>query len=239
VTAPRPVVGVTTYREQARWGVWDEVADLLHAAYARALEQAGAAVVLLPPGDPDAAATVVGRVDGLVVAGGADVSPERYDAEPHPRTTATRPDRDAWELALLDEAARRDLPTLMVCRGMQLEAARVGGVLDQHTPDVVGHEEHSPGGDRFGALEVRTAEGSRVRAAEGDSLAAHCHHHQSVRTHPGFMATAWAPDETVEAMEVPGDRFCVGVQWHPEMGRDQALFAALVAAAARWSRKAR
>jgi putative glutamine amidotransferase len=231
VTAPRPVVGVTTYREQARWGVWDEVADLLHAAYARALEQAGAAVVLLPPGDPDAAATVVGRVDGLVVAGGADVSPERYDAEPHPRTTATRPDRDAWELALLDEAARRDLPTLMVCRGMQLEAARVGGVLDQHTPDVVGHEEHSPGGDRFGDIAVTTVPGTTVAGLVGNEQLVRCHHHQSVRTHPGLVAAAHAGDGTVEALEHPGRRFWVAVQWHPETQGDVGLFRGLVAAA--------
>ena len=105
-----PVVGITTYREQARWGVWDAPADVLHAGYAQALEAAGAAVVLLPPGNPAHAAVVLDRVDGLVVAGGADVGPERYGADPHPRTVNTRPDRDAWELALLGEAAARDLP---------------------------------------------------------------------------------------------------------------------------------
>ena len=97
---------------------------------------------------------------------------------------------------------------------------------------MVGHDEHSPGGDAFGRLSVRTLHGSRVAAAEGETVGAQCHHHQSVREHPGFVATAWSPDEIVEAMEAPGDRFCVGVQWHPEMGRDQALFSALVAAAA-------
>ena len=110
-------------------------------------------------------------------------------------------------------------------------AVAAGGSLDQHTPDVVGHDDHSPGGDAFGRLAVRTSAGSRVRAAEGEVVQADCHHHQSVRSHPGFEATAWAPDETVEAMEAVGDRFCVGVQWHPEMNRDQALFTALVAAA--------
>ena len=240
-TATRPLVGLTTYREEAAWGVWRHRADVLHTDYADAIVAAGGVPVLLPPasGSDISARSVVARLDALVISGGADVDPARYGEEPHERTAGWREDRDAWEVALLAAADEVGLPVLGVCRGMQLMAVAAGGALDQHTPDVVGHEEHSPGGDRFGALEVRTAEGSRVRAAEGDSLAAHCHHHQSVRTHPGFMATAWAPDETVEAMEVPGDRFCVGVQWHPEMGRDQALFGALVAAAARWSRKAR
>ena len=111
-------------------------------------------------------------------------------------------------------------------------AVAAGGALDQHTPDVVGHDEHSPGGDVFGGSRCAPPTGRACRAAEGESMVAQCHHHQSVRSHPGYVATAWAPDETVEAMEAPGDRFCVGVQWHPEMGRDQALFSALVAAAA-------
>ena len=91
VPVSRPVVGISTYREQAQWGVWDEVADVVHAAYTRAVEAAGGAVVLLPPADPAMAADVVGRLDALVIAGGADVGPERYDAEPHPRTGGVRP----------------------------------------------------------------------------------------------------------------------------------------------------
>lgn len=226
-----PVVGITTYREQARWGVWDELADVLHAAYAQTLEAAGAAVVLLPPGDPERAATVLDRVDGLVVAGGADVDPARYDAEPHSRTTAVRPDRDAWELALLDVAAARDLPTLMVCRGMQLEAARVGGSLDQHTPEVVGHERHSPGGPEYGEITVTTVPGTRLAILIGESTTVRCHHHQSVREHPGLAVGARADDGTVEALEHPDRTFWLGVQWHPETLADVGLFEGLVAAA--------
>ncbi|MGY2874941.1 putative glutamine amidotransferase [Marmoricola sp. URHA0025 HA25] len=226
-----PVIGITTYREQARWGVWDEIADLLHAAYAQTLEAAGAAVVLLPPGDPSRAATVLSRLDGLVVAGGADVDPERYAEPRHPRTGGIRPDRDAWELALLDVAAERDLPTLMVCRGMQLEAARVGGALDQHTPDVVGHERHSPGGPVYGEIEVATVPGTALAALIGDAQRVHCHHHQSVREHPGLVVGARADDGTVEAVEHPGRRFWIGIQWHPETLADVGLFQGLVVAA--------
>jgi putative glutamine amidotransferase len=226
-----PVVGISTYREQARWGVWDEPADVLHAAYAQTLEAAGAAVVLLPPGDPARAGTVLSRVDALVVAGGADVEPSRYGAEAGPRTTVVRPDRDAWELALLDAAAARDLPTLMVCRGMQLEAARVGGSLDQHTPDVVGHEQHSPGGPEYGEIAVTTVPGTTLAAVVGESQRVHCHHHQSVHEHPGLVVAARAEDGTVEALEDPDRRFWIGVQWHPETLADVGLFQALVSAA--------
>ena len=230
---PPPVIGLTTYREQARWGVWDGRADVLHAQYADAVLAAGGVPVLLPPasGSDHAARAVVARLDGLVVSGGADVDPSRYGEVPHPQTASWRADRDAWEAALLAAAAEVDLPTLGVCRGMQLMAVTAGGSLDQHTPDVVGHEQHSPGGPAFGDVAVRTEAGSRVHAAVGDRAEVSCHHHQSVREHPGFAATAWAPDGTVEAMERPGPRFCVGIQWHPEVGRDHALFEALVAAA--------
>ncbi len=232
-----PLIGLTTYRERAQWGVWDQAADLLPTMYADAIVRAGGVPVLLPPAtdDRDAAASVVARLDGLVVSGGADVDPEQYGEEPHPLTASWRPDRDAWELALLTSAAAANLPTLGVCRGMQVMAVAAGGTLDQHTPDVVGHEQHSPGGPEFGAVEVSAMRSSLLHSILGASTTVHCHHHQSVRSHPGYTAVAHAEDGTLEAMELPGSedggRFCLGVQWHPEMGRDQRLFDALVRAA--------
>ena len=230
---PRPLVGLTTYRERARWGVWDTGADLLPTVYARGIEAAGGIPVLLPPTEPwaEAAAAVVARLDGVVVSGGADVAPARYDAEPHPATTTWRDDRDAWEIALLEAAEGRGIPALGVCRGMQVMAVAAGGSLEQHLPDTVGHEQHSPGGDRFGSTVVRVDDGSRLGSLVGERLDVHCHHHQSVAVHPGFVPVAWAEDGTLEAMELPGERFCVGVQWHPEMAVDAGLFSGLVRAA--------
>jgi putative glutamine amidotransferase len=229
-----PLIGVTTYRETARWGVWESVADVLHAQYADALLAAGGVPVLLPPaaGTDDVARVVASRIDALVVSGGADVDPGRYGEEPHGRTVAWREDRDAWETALVHAADEIGLPTLGVCRGMQLMAVAAGGTLHQHTPDLVGHDGHNPGADRFGATAVATAEGSRLRDLVGDRLEVGCHHHQTVGSHPGFTATAWADDGSLEAMERPGSRFCLAVQWHPEVGEDSSLFAGLVAAAA-------
>lgn len=227
-----PVIGVTTYREQSRWGVWDETADVLHAAYSRSLEKAGAVAVLLPPGDPAGAEAVVARIDGLVIAGGADVDPARYGGEPHERTTEWREDRDAWELALLDAAAAAGLPVLGVCRGMQVMAVHAGGTLEQHTPDVVGSEEHSPGGDVFGEIEVVVFPGTLLAAAIGDKALVSCHHHQSVREHPGFVASARAADGSLEAMEDPERLYWLAIQWHPEAtDQDGGLFRSLVRAA--------
>jgi putative glutamine amidotransferase len=229
----RPVIGLTTYREEAAWGVWQQRADVLQSEYADTVVAAGGVPLLLPPAtdDPGAAAAVVARLDGLVVSGGADVDPSRYGAEPHERTAGWRPDRDAWEMALLDAAAADGLPVLGVCRGMQLMAVHAGGELDQHTPDLVGHEDHSPGGDVFGAVTVTTVPGSRLASLVGSQVEVACHHHQSVREAPGFTVTARADDGTIEAMEVAGDRFRVGVQWHPEMRTELALLRGLVEAA--------
>ncbi|MFY0409164.1 gamma-glutamyl-gamma-aminobutyrate hydrolase family protein [Solicola sp. PLA-1-18] len=230
-----PLVGLTTYREDATWGVWSGVpADLLPADYADGVAAAGGLPMLLPPADVALAEGVVARLDALVVTGGADVDPSRYGAEPHERTAAWRPDRDAWELALLDAAASRGIPVLGVCRGLQVMAVHAGGTLDQHTPDVVGHDAHSPGRDEYGEVAVSTYAGTLVAAAVGDVADVRCHHHQSVDTHPGLTVSAHADDGTVEALEDPSRDFWVGVQWHPETergGTGAALFGALVAAA--------
>ena len=226
-----PLVGLSTYREPARWGVWDQPADLLPTTYADSVARAGGVPVLLPPAGAAAAASVVRRLDGLVVTGGADVDPGRYGAQPHPRTVSWRTDRDAWELALLAAADEVDLPVLGICRGMQLMAVQRGGTLHQHVPEVVGHEAHSPAGPEFGDVAVETCPGTRLRALVGDRSEVGCHHHQAVAEHPGFGPAAYAADGTLEAMEAPGDRFAVAVQWHPETRADAGLFAGLVAAA--------
>ena len=115
---------------------------------------------------------------------------------------------------------------------MQLMAVAAGGSLEQHTPDLVGHDGHSPGADAFGTTEVTHRRRSPGCARlVGDRVEVGCHHHQTVATHPGFEAAAWAADGSLEAMERPGPRFCLAVQWHPEVRDDASLFAGLVAAA--------
>lgn len=237
-----PLIGISTYREQASWGVWHQVADVQFAQYADSVVEFGGVPVLLTPAPANgadvggAAATAVQRLDGLIIAGGADVDPSLYGEQPHPASGGFRPDRDVWELALLDAATARGLPTLGICRGMQLMAVHAGGTLEQHTPDAVGHAEHSPGGDVFGSTSVVLDASSRLAALEGESVIGLCHHHQSVATHPGFRVTGRGADGSIEAMErIPAegmsDFFCIGVQWHPEMGADHAPIQGLVRAA--------
>jgi putative glutamine amidotransferase len=226
----RPLIGITTYREQARWGFWDVPAVLLPASYADAVAEAGGEPVLLPTGAVSAEA--IGRLDGLVLAGGADIDPARYGEDAGPHTLSTRPERDASEIALLQAALARDLPLLAVCRGMQLLNVLLGGTLLQHLPDVPGTEPHQLGLGLFAERTVRTAEGSAVGRILGPVTTVDCHHHQALdRIAAGVSVSAWADDGLVEAVELPDRRFCLGVQWHPEAGDDRRLFAALVAAA--------
>lgn len=228
----RPLIGLSAYREHAVWGVWSTQTDLLNSLYARSVEAAGGIAVLMPP-QGEASAEVVRRLDGLIITGGSDVEPARYGHPAHPRTQPPRQERDAWELALLDRAAALGVPTLGICRGLQVMAVHSGGALEQHLPDVVGHDEHSPGDDAFGWVSVTTTPGSQVRALVGAEMQVNCHHHQAVTRHPGLVPTAHAADGTLEALEDPDRPFWLGVQWHPEHGDDYGLFRGLVLAASR------
>ena len=226
----RPLIGISTYREQARWGAWDVPAVLLPASYGDAVLAAGGEPVLLPTGS--GTAEIVVRLDGLVLAGGADVDPAHYGAAPGPHTVGLRPERDAAELALLQAALARDLPLLAICRGMQLLNVTLGGTLVQHLPDVPGTGSHQQSPGVYAQREVRTAPGTELDRLVGPSLSVDCHHHQALdRIAEGLTASAWAEDGVVEAVEDPGRRFCLAVQWHPEAGSDRRLFDALVAAA--------
>jgi putative glutamine amidotransferase len=226
----RPLIGISTYREQARWGAWDLPAVLLPASYADAVAEAGGEPVLLPTGAVSAEA--VRRLDGLVLAGGADVDPARYGHQAGPHTTVLRPERDAAELAVLQAALSRDLPLLAICRGMQLLNVELGGDLLQHLPDIPGAGIHNPGAGLFAGRQVRTAPGTELDRLLGPTAAVDCHHHQALaRIAPGLTPSAWAEDGLVEAVEAAGRRFCLGGQWHPEAGADRRLFEALVSAA--------
>ena len=235
------VIGLTTYSEPASMLVWQREFAMLHATYVAATERAGGIAVLLPPqGDGAARAgaaragadEVLDRIDGLVLTGGADVDPRRYGATPAERTSRPRVLRDEWELALTRAALDRDIPLLAICRGLQILNVALGGSLHQHLPEVAGHEGHQPAPGIFGAVDVNTARGTRTAELTGPRVRVSCHHHQALaRLAPGLKVTGQADDGTVEAVEVPGRAFAVGVQWHPEENSDDVrLFAALVEA---------
>jgi gamma-glutamyl-gamma-aminobutyrate hydrolase PuuD len=230
----RPVIGITAYAEQARWGVWEAPAALIPLAYVQAIERAGGRPLLVPPSD-DGIEETLAALDGLLFSGGSDIDPETYGAETHPETNGMRPERDQAELTLLQAALARDMPVLAVCRGSQILNVALGGDLVQHLPEVVGHERHKHTPGVFADHDVEVLPGTKLQALVGDHAPVKSHHHQGYgRIGDGLREAARADDGTVEAIEDPERRFALGVLWHPEAGEDAALFEALVGEARRY-----
>ena len=231
-----PVVGITAYVEPCRFGVWDVPATVIHQSYVEKVVAAGGQPVVLPPvGDP---ASLVPRLDALIVAGGADVDPALYGASPHMALGPLRADRDVAEFSLVRAALSSGLPFLGVCRGLQVLNVALGGTLLQHLPEVVGGLGHGPSPGAFGRSSVKVVAGSRLADVAGvPTLSVACHHHQGIDLlGSGLTVTAWSDDGVVEAAELAGHPFALGVQWHPEVGDDLSLFGSLVAAASEVSR---
>ena len=215
---PAARIGLTTYVERAQQGVWDVPAAYLQYQYVESVTRVGGVALLLPP-QPVGAAAVDARL---------------YGEQPHAEADEPRTERDAWELALLRGALDRGMPVLGICRGAQVLNVALGGTLEQHLPDALGEDNHRAGPGRFVSRTVRTVPGSRLASVLGEEAAASCYHHQAIaKLAPDLVASGHAEDGIVEALELPGDRFVLAVQWHPEETLDDVrLFHALVEAAA-------
>ncbi|HEY2641967.1 MAG TPA: gamma-glutamyl-gamma-aminobutyrate hydrolase family protein [Streptosporangiaceae bacterium] len=234
----QPVIGISSYAQQARWGAWDLPAILLSRRYTDMVAAAGGLPVLLPP--TRGVAGVLGRLDGLILSGGGDVDPARYGAVRSDATGPANPARDEAELALARQALAARLPLLGICRGLQVINVALGGTLHQHLPDLVGHDGHSPEVAGYGTHKVSVAAGSQLSAVLGRTDAAvPTHHHQAIdQLGTGLVATAWTDDGVIEAVEFAATeagsaagRFMLAVQWHPEAGDNLSLFTSLIEAA--------
>ncbi len=238
----RPVIGICTALVRANWGVWAQrEAALLAFSYIEAIQRAGGMAVMIPPdgGFEQNADEMLDLLDGLILAGGNDIDPAYYDADPHPETHHLVPERDRSELALATRAVERDIPVLGICRGMQLINVVFGGTLTQHLPDELGHEEHrrTPGSFDGSDHDVRLTAGSLAARAAGEELhGTRSHHHQGVATiGDGLVVTGRSTiDDLPEAIEAPGRRFVLGVQWHPEADERSRVVGAIVEQARRY-----
>lgn len=227
----RPRIGLTTYWQDASWGVWNARAAIVPGKYVTGVANAGGTPILLPPVATDE--SVLGLLDGLIVVGGVDVDPANYDATPHP-LTAAQPERDDHDIRLTRSALKIGLPLFAICRGAQILNVALGGTLHQHVPDLLPESNYQPAPGVFGTVGFTTEPGSLAAEILGNQAEAPCYHHQSLdRLGEGLVPTARAADGTIEAVEctsTPG--WALGVQFHPEENpRDARLFAGFVDAA--------
>ncbi len=228
----RPIIGITSYAQQARWGAWDLPAALVPLHYVESVDRAGGRALLVPPSTEGVDETL-DVLDGIIFSGGIDIDPTIYGAARHPSTDPAQVHRDAGELALLEGALQRGMPTLAICRGFQLLNVLRGGDLIQDLPQTVGHDGHREALGAFSEHAVEIEPDTRLAAILGlRHEGVKSSHHQGVGTvGKGLVETAWAADGTLEGLEDPSQRFVVGVLWHPEMEGDKRLFEALVAEA--------
>jgi putative glutamine amidotransferase len=232
----RPAIGICAAVEPASFGVWaGQSATLLPRGYADAVHAAGGLALLLAPDDASAEnpGELLDRLDGLLLAGGRDVDPLTYGARPDPATDEPMPERDRFELAVVSAALERDMPVLGVCRGMQMLNVACGGTLLQDLDtELLTRHRHTPG--VFSDHDVAVEPGSlAARAAGVERLAVRSHHHQAIgELGEELTVTGRCPeDDLVEAIELPGKRFALGVLWHPEEDAGSGVIGALVQAA--------
>ena len=240
-TSSRPIIGLTSYLEQAQTGVWDLPASFLPKIYFEAVTDAGGVAVLLPPQpvDSEIAASIIQGLDGLILTGGKDIDPARYGQEAHPTTDVPRKDRDAFEDALLRAAIEQNVPFLGICRGAQVLNVTLGGTIIQHLPDVIGSTRYSAGSGVFLVNDVAVEPDTTLAALLGgdDSVAVKSYHHQAIdRIADGLIVSGRGDDGVIQAVELPSVDFGVAVQWHPEEDakQDARLFRGVVEAATRY-----
>ena len=236
---PTPLIALVSYRlAPGRVTAWDSGAYAVPDEYVAALDRAGGRASSLA-GRPDAEPeSLLQRFDGLLLVGGGDVEPERFGSpERHPDVYGVDPERDEFEIGMLLAADRLGVPTLAICRGIQVMNVAFGGTLHQHLPDVAVFDRHRHPVTVGFMHEVKVSESSRLTEATG-AAALQCYsaHHQGLdRLGEGLAPIGWAEDGLVEAVERP-EGWMVGVQWHPERTApgdpsQQALFDVLVARA--------
>jgi putative glutamine amidotransferase len=224
----RPVIGICSAIESARWAAWEVVVNLSPRTYSLAVQRAGGVALILPPDDSVAEAPdeLLDLIDGLILAGGSDIDPGSYGAKPHPETKNTWPERDRFEIALGTRALERDMPVLGICRGMEMLNVIQGGTLNQH----LGLElhRHTPG--VFTDHRVNLQAGSlAARVVGSEKTEVKSAHHQGVEElGEGVAVTGHADDGVVEAIELPDRSFAVGVLWHPEEDERSRVVGSLV-----------
>jgi putative glutamine amidotransferase len=228
----RPIIGITGELEAARWGNWIREAVVSPVSYTRAVERAGGTPVILPPVPASSVPVLIAGLNGLVLTGGRDVDPSLYDEAPHEQTDVPDHRRDRFELILTRAAIDADLPFLAIGRGMHILNVARGGTLTQYLPDRLGNKSHKPDPVKLTTHELQITPASQIGRMLGGTAQVPAAHDQAIdRIGNGLLTVAWTADQVVEAIELQGHRWGMGVQWSPEDSDDLRLFETLVSVA--------
>ncbi|MGH3211320.1 MAG: gamma-glutamyl-gamma-aminobutyrate hydrolase family protein [Trebonia sp.] len=224
----RPIIGITSELDAARWGDWIREAAISPLSYTRAVERAGGAPVMVPPVPPASVAAYIESFDGLVFSGGRDMDASLYDQQPLEASDEPDRRRDRFELALMRAALEANVPFLAIGRGLHVLTLARGGTLTQDLPG------HRAARARYTPHDVILGGNSVLGKLLGTQVQVPAAHHQApYHLGAGLTVAGWSPDgEVTEAIEVDGHRFGIGVHWHPEEGDDSRLITAFVEAAA-------
>jgi putative glutamine amidotransferase len=221
-----PLIGITTSRLLTDK---DKVLINMHEAYVQSVVKAGGVPVLIPTGiSPSSWANILSHLSGVLITGGADVDPARYHGEHHPTVYGIDPDRDALEIFLVQQCAQANLPLLGICRGIQVINVALGGTLYadivSYKPGALKHDWFPDWPRDYLAHEIRLVKDSQIinflspdhHESDGTIKVNSMHHQGVCDLGPTLKPVAFSPDGLVEAVELVGHPFGVGVQWHPE-----------------------
>jgi putative glutamine amidotransferase len=244
LSVSKPLIGITTYRQEATTGVWSGEFAMIPGEYVRGVEEAGGIGVLVHPQslNEEEARRIVSSLDGLMLCGRRDIEPSRYGAKALVTTESPDTLRDHTEDMLLGAAIELGVPVLGICRGAQMLNVHRGGTLHQHVPDLVGDTRYQKGGGEYTMMSISISPGTVLANIYGGAHEvgpAAIYHHQAIdQPGDGLRVSASSPDGLVEAIELADHPFCVAVQWHPERTlEDLRLFVALIDAASTYRKK--
>ena len=225
----RPVIGITCPSRPTKWANWDLDAVVLPTTYHKMIIQCGGIPLLIPPG---CSSEVIHRIDGLLISGGPDIDPRLYGQENGPHTKEIYPEQDTSEIALIKSAIEKNIPLLCICRGFQLLCTIYGGELYQHLPETEGYENHGGWDGEVTEHGVDVIEGTKLQQIMGTHINANSTHHQGVFNAGNLSISAYSShDNLIEAVEIEGLKFCIGVQWHPERIKHTSLYRAFIESA--------
>lgn len=221
-----PIIGITSSINVINYETENQSVIMSPLNYLSAVNSSGGVGIIIPEGDN--IEEIFGILDGIIIAGGRDISPELYDQGIQDYTLDIKNSQDEWELTLINEAIKRDLPILCICRGHQLLCIARGGSLHQHLPETEGFEKHGESNGKWSEHRVILEPNSLIASILGNEVMVNSGHHQGISDPGDLTVVGKSEDGLIEAFELESQTFLISTQWHPEMILQDSIFQCLI-----------